>query len=287
MSKRTKIWLIIAFALILIGCALFGGVMEMLKWDFTKLSTVKYETVTYDFSESIYKFTANTNTADIVFLPSENEKTTVVCYQQKNIPHTVTAEDGIKGYVLTISANDNRKWYEHIGISFGTPKITVYLPKGEYGSLLINCSTGNIKLPKNCCFEHIKVKTSTGKITASDIQINEIFETKVSTGKVKATNITCNNFVSSGNTGEIYLENVIAKKEINITRSTGNIKFTGCDAKKVHIETNTGDVKGSLLSSKTFITKTDTGRIRVPQTYGGGLCEITTDTGDIDIILQK
>lgn len=272
MSKKTKIWLIIATALVLIGCILFVSVMKMCKWDFTKLSTVKYETATYEFSESIYKFIANTNTADIVFLPSENEKTTVVCYQQKNIPHTVTAEDGIKGYALTISANDSRKWYEHIGINFGTPKITIYLPKGEYGSLLMNCSTGNIELPKNCTFEHIKVKTSTGKITAFDINCTETFESKVTTGKLKANNITCNNFFSNGNTGEVYLENVIAKKEINIKRSTGDIKFTGCDAKKVHIETDTGDVKGSLLSSKTFITKTDTGSIKVPETFRGEKC---------------
>lgn len=283
MGKKTKIWLIIATALVLIGCILFWGVMKMCKWDFTKLSTVKYETATYEFSEEIKNLSVLTDTADIVFLPSENENGAVVCYQQKNIPHTAVLKDG----TLTINNLDTRKWYEHIGISFGTPKITVYLPKGEYGSLLINCSTGNIELPKNCTFEHIKVKTSTGKITASDIQISETFETKVSTGKVKATNIVCNDFFSNGNTGEVYLENVIAKKEINITRSTGNIKFTGCDAKKVHIETNTGDVKGSLLSSKTFITKTDTGSIKVPETFRGGLCEITTDTGDIDIILQK
>ena len=44
MGKRMKIWLIIAAALILIGCILFAGVMTVMKWDFTKLSTVKYVT---------------------------------------------------------------------------------------------------------------------------------------------------------------------------------------------------------------------------------------------------
>ena len=44
MSKITKIWLIIAASFVLIGCIIFGGVMTMLKWDFTKLSTDKYET---------------------------------------------------------------------------------------------------------------------------------------------------------------------------------------------------------------------------------------------------
>ena len=282
MSKKTTTWLIIATALVLIGCILFVSVMKMCKWDFTKLSTVKYETATYEFSEEIKNLSVLTDTANIVFLPSESEKTTVVCYQQKNIPHTAVLKDG----TLTINNLDTRKCFEHIGINFGSTKITIYLPKTEYGSLLVNCSTGNIELPKNCTFEHIKVKTSTGKITAFDINCTKTFEAKVTTGKLKANNITCNDFFSNGNTGEVYLENVIAKNELNINRSTGDVKFVGCDAKNVHIETDTGDVKGSLLTGKTFITKADTGKIRVPQTYGGGLCEITTDTGDITITLQ-
>ena len=44
MSKATKVWLIIATSLLLIGCIICGGAMAMLNWDFTKLSTTKYDT---------------------------------------------------------------------------------------------------------------------------------------------------------------------------------------------------------------------------------------------------
>jgi DNA-binding transcriptional regulator WhiA len=51
MKKATKIWLITAAALILVGGMIFGGAMTMLKWDFTKLSTTRYESREYEITE--------------------------------------------------------------------------------------------------------------------------------------------------------------------------------------------------------------------------------------------
>ena len=49
--KKIKTWLIIAFSLIFIGGIFFGGIMTMLKWDFTKLSTSKCITNSYDITD--------------------------------------------------------------------------------------------------------------------------------------------------------------------------------------------------------------------------------------------
>ena len=64
MSKITKIWLIIAASLVLVGCIIFGGVMTMLKWDFTKLSTGKYETHNYEIDEKFNNISIVTDTAE-------------------------------------------------------------------------------------------------------------------------------------------------------------------------------------------------------------------------------
>ena len=50
MSKGVKIWLIIAACLIVVGAIIFTGVMSVLKWDFKKLSTAKYQTNTYQIT---------------------------------------------------------------------------------------------------------------------------------------------------------------------------------------------------------------------------------------------
>ena len=321
MSKNTKIWLIIGTSLILSGCIIFGGVMTMLQWDFTKLSTTKYETNHYEITESFNNISIITDTADVVFVPSENQKTSVVCHEQKNMKHSVTAHNG----QLVIEGVDTRKWYEYIGISFGTPKITVYMPQGEYGKLSIKSSTGNIEIPKDFKFESIDIlestgnvtnyasaleniiiktstgniyvenvsagtldlSVSTGRITVSDVTCEGDVKIKVSTGKTNLTNIECKNVVSSGNTGGIFLKNVIAAEKFSIERSTGDVKFDGCDAAEIFVETDTGDITGSLLSDKVFVVEADTGSVDVPETTTGGKCEIKTATGDINISIKQ
>ena len=45
-----------------------------------------------------------------------------------------------------------------------SPKITVSIPKGEYGELVINLSTGDVNLPKEFTFKNIDIACSTGSI---------------------------------------------------------------------------------------------------------------------------
>lgn len=317
MRTRTKVWLIIAASLVLIGCILFAGVMSKLKWDFTKLSTVKYEMNAYEISEAFDDISINTDTADITFMLSNDEICRVECHAEESEKHLVTVKD----HTLVIEATPRDNWYDYIGISLGESRITVYLPKTEYASLSINESTGDIEIPKDFIFngvdialstgnvyfcasasETIKIKTSTGnicvedisagaldlsvttgKVTVSDVSCDGDVTVGVSTGKTYLTDARCKSVISSGNTGYISLDHVIATEKFSIERSTGDVKFDGCDAAEIYVKTDTGDVTGSLLTEKVFITRTDTGNVDVPKTVSGGKCEITTDTGDINI----
>lgn len=278
MSKGAKVWLIIAACLVLLGCIIFGSVMTMFKWDFTKLSTVKYETNNYEINENYKDISIETDTADIVFMPAEGLKTLVVCREQKNMKHSVEVKDD----TLVIEIVDTRKWYEYIGINFGATEITVYIPQGEYGRLSVNGSTGDISI-ENISADALDLSVSTGRITVSDATCRGDVKINVSTGKTNLTDVKCKNLTSSGSTGDISLKNVIAAETFSIERSTGDIKLDGCDAAEIFVETDTGDIRGTLLSEKVFITDTDTGSIKVPNSVTGGRCEITTDTGNIKI----
>ncbi len=315
MGRNTKLWLIIA-----IGAIILVGAMLLLKWDFMKFSTVNFQTNTYEINNSFHNISLNADTADISFIPSEDSCCKVVCFEKTNLKHSVTAENG----TLNIHKTDERKWYEHIGINFRSPKIMVYLPAGEYGRLTIQTDTSDTKITKDFKFESIditqstgdvlnyasamesiQIKTSTGKITADGISAKAIHlststgtitaselvcegdvTTQVSTGKMHLTNVTCKNLLSSGDTGDTALKNVIATEKFSIKRSTGDIKLDGCDAAEISITTDTGDVRGTLLSDKVFIAQTDTGRVDIPKTVSGGKCEITTNTGDIEIDIK-
>lgn len=316
MRRATKVWLVIAASLTLIGCTAFACVMSLFKWDFSKLSTIKYETNNYEISEEFESLSIKTDTAYIIFAVSEDGKCRVECYEEKKARHSVSVRDG----TLTVEVTNNKRWYDYIGIDFSFPKITVYLPKTEYTSLLANGKTGNIKLPGEFTFKNIdvslstgtvdifadasdriKIKTTTGDIHAEDISADTLILSTstgkvtvsgmnckcditvgVTTGNAYLTDIACKSVISTGNTGSIYLNNVVAEK-FSLKRGTGNIKLDRCDAAEIFAETSTGDVKGSLLTDKIFITKTSTGKIDVPNSTTGGKCEIKTGTGDIEI----
>ena len=320
MSKTVKIWLIVSVSLVLVGGIIFTGAMAMSNWNIKKLSTSKYETNNYNITDAFNRIYIDSSTSDINIIPSEDGACRVVCYEQSNVKHEVSTVDG----TLEIAEKDSRKWYEYIGINFNTPKITVYLPESQYCAVSIKSSTGDIEIAKEFKLksidimlstgdvrafastdEDISIVASTGKILVENVtagKVNAITTTgsitltnvtctgdinaDVTTGSMNLTDITCTDLNSDGGTGDISLDNVIASGKFNIKRSTGDVEFNRCDAKELFIKTGKGDVKGSLISEKVFITNTSTGDIEVPKSVTGGLCEITTSTGDIDIEIK-
>lgn len=318
MRTATKIWLITAAALVLGGCLIMGGTMSMLKWDFTKLSTNKYEENTYELSDTFTKISMDTDTADITFALSADGKCKVICYESEKDKNSVAVQDD----TLTIQTS-KKAWYDYIGINLGAPKITVYLPQAEYTSLVIHEDTGDITIPKDFSFGsvdialstgqvsfaasasgQIKIKSSTGniqmddtsageldltvstgKVTASNVVCLGDFKLEVDTGKTQLTNVQCKNFTTTGDTGKITMCKVVASEKFSIERSTGDVTFDSCDAAEILVETSTGDVTGSFLTDKIFLIQTDTGKKAVPESVTGGKCKITTSTGDIKITI--
>lgn len=307
---------LIIFLIILAVLAIaFVGIMHLLKWDFNKLSTVEYVTNTHETIDNFKNISILTDVADITLI--KGEKTFVECYEIKNLTHNVSVEND----TLKIQVQDNRKWYEHIGVFLGAPKITVYLTENEYEALMIESDTGSTNLPKDFTFNTINIKSDTGKIilgakakniiklktdtghivadgiSAKNIEITtatgsqkitnaaiaEEIETGASTGKVVLENVTCKSIESIGDTGSLTLKNVIAAENFDLERSTGNITLERSDAAEIFIDTDTGNIKGTILSNKIFLTESETGKIDVTKSDTGGRCEISTDTGNIKI----
>lgn len=317
MKKKTKVWLLTAVLLVVLGLILFAAGMTANNWNFLNLSTEKYETNAYEIREAFRNIAVETNTADILFAVSQDGKCKVVCYEAENEKHAALVQDG----TLMIRVAHQKPWYDYIGITMETPKITVYLPQTQYDSLIIKETTGDLEIPGEFRFESMDISTSTGDVknyastsgtmkiktttgaiyvenisaefvdllvstgdvTAKSVTCNGDVQIGVSTGRVKLTDVKCKNMTSRGNTGDAFLENVIASEVVFIERSTGDVKMEDCDAAEIQIQTDTGDVAGTLLSEKVFLVETNTGDVDVPKTTVGGKCEITTNTGDIRV----
>ena len=314
------VWIIIATALIVTGCVIFAVAFAANDFNFVRLFNVEYQTNTYEIDESFDDIVVDIDTADVKFIPSNDGKCKVVCYENPDVTHSVTVEEG----ALNIKLLDTRRWYEKIGVNIGNYSISVYLPQSEYKHLKLNNSTGDVDLPDAFSFETVSIKVttgdvackascnqtlkiesgtgninvegsraneltlsvSTGEIAAKNITCGGTIGVYVSTGKSELKNIKCKKLITDGTTGDISMFNVIADESFSITRGTGEVLLSDCDAGEISVKTTTGDVKGSICSSKIFIVTTSTGKINVPESTTGGKCKISTSTGDVSIKIK-
>lgn len=321
MRTAVKVSIIVAVSLISAGILIFTGVLAIMNWNFSGFFTTKYETNTHEINESFESIEINSLVADISLLPSTDASCRVVCHESPRLYHSVKVVDN----TLKIDIVNERKWYDHINFGISSnPTLTVYIPEGEYRSLSIESSTGDVGIPAEFSFGDVTVtlstgdvkcyadvsnslsitastghidvdsvktasmtlKTSTGDIRVNSAECSQEVSISVTTGKTYVSGLTCGKLISTGDTGDMILNNVIAAESLSIERSTGDVTLEACDAAEIFVTTDTGDVTGTLCSEKVFITNTDTGKINVPNSITGGRCEITTDTGDIIISVE-
>lgn len=312
-----KSWMIVGASLMVVGLLLVLGVLFASGFQFSIFNTGKLTENIYTVEGPVNQVQLQGVTENVVFAPSDNDVCKVVCNERERMMHTVSLKDG----KLEIQVDDQRKWYDYIGIFFGEPSVTVYLPAGEYerlsvsldtgdvevgtahrfGDVTITTSTGDVRLYSGVQGDmniqtstgDIKVKgstprsmtlqVSTGTVQVEDVQCENGLSIQSSTGDVSLRDVTCGDLTMKSDTGDGKLVDVIASGEMNIRRSTGDVKLTRCDAAQIDIKTSTGDVTGSLRSGKIFVAHSSTGDVSVPESLEGGKCKITTSTGDIEI----
>ena len=305
MRKGIVILLIVAAALTLLGGIIFTiGIITMNSQNIT-FSHGQYQETTYSGIEEIKSITVSGGTDDIKILPYDKDGYLVKCFEQTKVYNSVSVKDG----VLCIERQDARKWYDCISLFSKPTRVTVYIPEGIYDSLKINTNTGNVFVEQNFTFDNVDISCSTGDIqflastqhtlklsvSTGNVTLGDGSKTfnqgdvsiKVSTGKTEIKGTTCTSFTSTGDTGDIFMSNLVSTGDMNITRSTGDVKFHKCDAVNITVRTDTGNVTGTLLSPKIFLHNTSTGKVSLPETTTGGKCKITTDTGNIKISISQ
>ena len=318
-NKTKKTVLIVACVALCLGLLTSCVGLSALGFDFKKLDTSKMQTREYEAVEEFTAISVDVRTADLTLLPAQDNKTKVVCVEEEKTPHSVLVKDG----VLTIEVEDNRKWYDHIGVYFESQKITMYLPKSEYAKITVEMDTGDICVAKEFSFAQAKITTHTGDVVWS-AGVSEILEIETNTGDIEVGSVVCEaklalksdtgdmeifditckalsietdtGDVELGNsttgelsiktdTGDVGLENVVANA-LNVETNTGDVDLRDSDAGTIKIVTDTGDVCGVLLSEKIFFTDTNTGKVDVPKTTSGGVCDVRTKTGDIKFSIK-
>lgn len=282
MSKKTKVWLTLAAAFIVIGSSLFSGVMMKLDWKFQDLATVQFVEKTYDISSAFTDINVTTDTTDVWFYHADDGKTKVVCVTEEKIQQEVAVIDG----VLTITTKDTRAWYERIGISFKNAKIHIYLPEEAYKQLLVRTQTGSVVVSGGFTFDSIEISATTGDLFCW-ASANEKIKLQVTTGDIRLETAKAKSAELKSTTGDISLQDVILTDALSVRGNTGSVKLDSCDAENITVDLTTGAVWAKLRTPKMITAKSGTGKVKAPTSTQGGKCEITTDTGDITIEIMQ
>lgn len=300
MKRSTKFALILAACLTAAGLFLCAGALAALDFDFARLSTVSFEETEYQVEDAFTQIIIDSAECDVRFLPSPDGTCRVLCQESEKVYHEVTVRDR----TLRIQRQDQRAWYEYIGVFWTDRHITVYLPEARYDDLTLRLDTGDVEMPRDFSFGSASVETDTGDVSwqstvsgqlsvctdTGDISVLGIqaqsLTLQTDTGKLRLQDIQCDIADVESSTGDIRFSNLLASQTLRAEASTGDIRFDGTDAASIFVKTSTGDVTGTLLSGKNFLTETSTGTVRVPNTTGGE-CRITTSTGDIELDIRS
>lgn len=310
--------LIIAVCLCLVGILILTVALCVNGLHFEKFVTPTVSH-TIPIDEPFTGISVDTQTADVFFVPSTDGESKVECVDNEKLTYTATVEDGI----LVVRCVDERKWYEHIGIFTPDTFVTVYLPEESYSSLTVKTDTGDVSFPTDLFFEtaeiethtgdvvcpaarmgRLTVKTDTGNVRLSadmallsvvthtgdiiltHLGVEEGITLTTDTGDVSLTKVACDTLTVKTNTGDVELTDTAVSGHLAAETDTGDVELEASDAATLRIKTDTGDVEGTLLSPKRVRAVSDTGDVRVPDTDEGGLCEIMTSTGDVEIWIK-
>ena len=317
MNMKLKKLIPAALILLVVGALIMVAAMFSMKFDFRRLTTRKTVTNTYTPAGDFDDILIGVDTADVIFLPSEDGKLKVVCVAEEGCQHIVSTLSG----KLTVQEVDTQEWYEKMGVGSGDTSVTVYLPKKEYGALTLRTSTGDVSVPASFRFGSIlmtastadidirasvegsiSIQTSTGGITleglragsldltastghirVSDSVVEGGVKVETSTGKVGFTDLNCAQAQVKTTTGDVDFTRVLVSESLRAETDTGDVRFDRSDAPEISVKTDTGDVTGTFLTPKIFEYDTDTGRVKLPRSEPGGRCELKSETGDFEL----
>lgn len=259
------------------------------------------EKTNYEVNDEFNSIYIVADTENIVLKPSVDSECKVSCYNSNKLWHSISVEDG----ELVIKVVDERRWYEKF-FNFGTQNdITVFIPRENSSSLMIEADTSDIDIASDLFFSSINIWVDTGNISnlasasceisincgTGDIDVSDVTSENLylysTTGRISVNNSMIYGEVKLvADTGDISLSNTVSTGNLNATADTGGVKFEKIDASEVIIKTETGDVEGSFISEKIIFATSETGDINIPKLTSGGRCDISTETGNINITIE-
>ena len=256
MKTYTKIILIAAGSLIILGCGL-TGIAVSANGGFNKsfvVSNDDYEEVKYDFDEDINNLNINELSHDVKIEKSADSSVHVKVFDSKTYKHDVSVD----GDTLKLSVNGQegqRAWYTyiHVGISSDQAYMTtISLPEDQYNELLVKTSSADVCAESDFTFDKASVACSSGDITIMS-KVNNGCSLSASSGDILADDCDPAELKVTATSGNITLKN-IDNAVLSAECSSGELVISNGNIASLYAHTSSGDIKIDDLSIEGDIT---------------------------------
>lgn len=321
-AKLTRILLLSAAALVLLGALLIGAAL----WKGENNMGKERVEQSFQVRDSFSDIQIECDACDLRLEPASDGQTSVHYRGDKRYLPTVELRNG----TLYVDATDKRDlpWYLRIFdvnfFSWIDNSVTVYLPKEDLGALSIEHASGKTDLAEGLSFASLELRAASGAVTLSGSIRDRLF-VDCSSGAVNLSGIRCGQAEvesssgavliydlmaeaeltirhSSGGTtleqvqcgsldidsssGTVHLTDTLADGMLTVSSSSGGVRLDDCDAAELSLHTGSGSVKGTLRTAKIFYASAGSGSVHVPESSSGGICRVKTGSGSIDLSIS-
>lgn len=312
MKKSTKIALLVAAALLVIGTVLCAVSLQSVGFDFYKLSTSngrseEMKKETFD-AQNILEIQLEIDIDDLHLIRSEDSQIHLQYTNWNNRKYEISSNGG----TLTVTQGDVKgphgvPWFS---FDFGDEDHDVFLalPEDYAGDLQISSGVGDVELEAELRLSgsldfqldsgsfradsltapRITVETDIGDIAGNDWSADTYLFLATQTGDIDLEGSQiAGDLICQTDIGEITLS-AVESGTVQLSTQTGDIHLERLRADRVTASTDIGDISGTLVGIEaeyTIFTETDIGDSSLKDRAGTTQrqLDLETETGDISV----
>lgn len=275
MKKSVKILLIVAASLVVAGAALCGVALAL----GGNMNAGQTEKVTHTVEEPFDTIAVNVGSAETIIRKSETGKCYAVCSESDKVHYTLSVADGR----LTLSEQDDRSWYDLIGIQVGTWKAELYLPEGSYEELMATLSSGGFECTDSgISFGNTTLTGSSGSIHFAAAVTGDL-RVKTSSGSIRLEKSAPQSLSVVASSGSIKLNQVVAASHMKVETTSGSLSLDSCDGAEVVLKSSSGSIRVEDMTPGTVSATASSGSVKFERVVAAATMQVETSSGSVTL----
>ncbi|MBQ7545647.1 MAG: DUF4097 family beta strand repeat protein [Clostridia bacterium] len=320
-KKSTKIWLIAALVLILLGTVIGTVCLKTVGYDWTAFHPDdRFTQETQQIHQSIQDLDVFIQSGSLYIKLTADENPSVTSKLNGSSKVSVDIED--QKLIVRSESTEEMEWYERIWYT-QDETITINLTRKEYREITVHSQSADIFVQDQLQCLDANIETNSGDVLC-DLKVQQTLNCKSDSGDAEITGtfnnlsvvsasgtIDCNAceaaaislLTASGectvrrctldqavlisNSGNVFLMNTSLADTLRVSTHSGDVMLTYCTANAIKIGTTSGNVLGVTNLDWKYAVHTDSGSVLVPTSAGEHACIVRTTSGDVEFLKQK